>query len=272
MLNAGGDILFIKALMVAGFLPRISFVHKFLYLLGLGLFASTVQAGPSINIGTIYDYMASDKSSYLKRINNVGDSTAFVRVNIYEMTFDADGKATETALDNQGPLSAERKGLVASPARLIIPGKGMQGTRLLYLGNRDVERYYRVRFVPVVPEKEDQFAVPEEERKAYKNSMSAGVNILTGYGSVFFVRPENTRFTTRVHNSAIEYRVENAGNSTIELDGFKDCSMSQATDCKATRKIHLRPGKYFAFSKEPGRTYSYNLIEGGASKKVDVKP
>jgi len=76
MLNAGGDILFIKALMVAGFLPRISFVHKFLYLLGLGLFASTVQAGPSINIGTIYDYMASDKSSYLKRINNVGDSTA----------------------------------------------------------------------------------------------------------------------------------------------------------------------------------------------------
>ena len=42
---------------------------------------------------------------------------------------------------------------MASPARLIVPAKGMQGTRLLHMGGRDTERYFRVRFVPVVPEK-----------------------------------------------------------------------------------------------------------------------
>ena len=50
---------------------------------------------------------------------------------------------------------------MASPARLIVPAKGMQGTRLLHMGERDTERYFRVRFVPVVPEKEDEFAVSQ---------------------------------------------------------------------------------------------------------------
>ena len=64
---------------------------------------------------------------------------------------------------------------MASPARLIVPANGMQGTRLLYMGERDRERYFRVRFVPVVPEKEDEFAVSSEEREDYKKTLSAGV-------------------------------------------------------------------------------------------------
>jgi predicted GTPase len=78
---------------------------------------------------------------------------------------------------------------MASPARLIVPAKGMQGTRLLHMGARDTERYFRVRFVPVVPEKEDEFAVSSEERDAYKENLSAGVNVMTGFGTVFLSGP-----------------------------------------------------------------------------------
>jgi hypothetical protein len=63
---------------------------------------------------------------------------------------------------------------MASPARLIVPANGMQGTRLLHMGARDTERYFRVRFIPVVPEKEDEFAVSSDEREAYKETAVGG--------------------------------------------------------------------------------------------------
>ncbi|WP_338806835.1 molecular chaperone [Pseudomonas chlororaphis] len=246
-------------------------MQKLLAALVLGLCASAAHAGPNLNIGTVYDYMDGDKSTYLKRVFNSGDSTAFVRVNIFEITFDAKGNTTETPLDSAGSDASQRKGLVASPARLIIPAQGMQATRLLYMGERERERYYRVRFVPVVPEKEDQFNVSDADRELYKQSMSAGVNIMTGYGGIFFVRPKNTRFDTKIQDGPTEYRVANAGNSTIVLDEFKDCSVKNESDCQATQKHHLRPGMSFAFTKEAGRVYRFNLVEGSSSKEVEVK-
>lgn len=238
----------------------------------LSLGATCVQAGPNINIGTVYDYLDGDKSTFLKRVFNGGSSTAFVRVNIFEMTFDAAGRATEHALDNHGQGAARRVGLVASPARLIVPANGMQALRLLYVGEREHERYYRVRYVPVVPEREDQFAVSEAEREQYKASLTAGVNIMAGYGAIFFVRPKHIRFDTKVHDSANEYRVENAGNSTIELGDFRDCSQRDPGECLATRSHHVLPGRHFELSKASGRVYAYELIEGDKKTRVKLQP
>ena len=238
----------------------------------LSLCSTCAQAGPNINIGTVYDYLDGDKSTYLKRVFNGGSSTAFVRVNIFEMTFDAAGQATEHPLDNHGEYAARRSGLVASPARLIVPASGMQALRLLYVGERDHERYYRVRYVPVVPEREDQFAVSEVEREQYKASLTAGVNIMAGYGAVFFVRPKHTRFDTKVQDSASQYRVQNAGNSTIELGDFRDCSQHDPRECLATRSHHVLPGKAFELAKVAGRVYAYELIEGDKKTKVKLQP
>ncbi|MEB5932395.1 molecular chaperone [Pseudomonas mosselii] len=245
-------------------------MKKFIFGCALLWLGSAACAGPNINVGTIYDYMEGDKSTYLKRVFNAGDSTAFVRINIFEMVFSADGKTTEVPLHTDGPGAALRNGLIASPARLIVPASGMQATRLVYMGDRDRERYYRVRFVPVVPEKEDQFAVSDQERETYKTAMSAGVNVLTGYGTVFFVRPKDTRFATKIQDGDAEYRVDNTGNTTIELADFKDCSVSQAQECAEARKHIVLPGRHFSFVKAPGRKYSFNLVEGAASKSIKV--
>ena len=165
-----------------------------------------VQAGPQINVGTVYDYLDADKSTYLKRVFNSGDSTAFVKVNVLEIVYDTDGTPKEipVATSTDG---ASRNGLMASPARLIVPAQGMQGTRLLYMGERDRERYFRVRFVPVVPEKEDEFAVSGEEREDYKKNLSAGVNVMTGFGTVFFVRPKDARFESVVSETDNALRI-----------------------------------------------------------------
>ncbi|SIR41280.1 hypothetical protein SAMN05216509_2073 [Pseudomonas sp. B10] len=240
------------------------------FLLGvLSLFCLSAEAGPQINVGTVYDYLDADKSTYLKRVFNSGDATAFVKINVLEIVYGADGKPEEIPVVNTSD-GASRNGLMASPARLIVPAQGMQGTRLLYMGARDRERYFRVRFVPVVPEKEDDFVVSGEERDDYKKSLSAGVNVMTGFGTIFFVRPTDARFDTVINDTDQRYELRNNGNTVIIVDEFKSCSLSKESDCGATTKHHVLAGKTFTFDKEKDREYRFFLIEGANKKTMKI--
>jgi hypothetical protein len=239
-------------------------------ILGVWMVSFGVQAGPNINVGVVYDYLDGSKSSYLKRIFNGGTSTAFVKVEILEIVYDASGVPQEVPLQSQADATA-RDGLMASPARLIVPANGMQGTRLLYMGERASERYFRVRYIPVVPEKEDAFAVSDEEREEYQKTLQAGVSVLAGYGTVFFVRPKDTRYDTRIDDGAGRYELRNNGNSVIVVDEFKNCVAGKPTDCQPTTKNHVLPGRAFTFTKDAGRQYTFKLQEGDNQKNLEVK-
>ena len=78
-------------------------------LLGLlSVFCMPANAGPQINVGTVYDYLDADKSTYLNRVFNSGDSTAFVKVNVLEIVYDddrkrfKDGESDKTVADAVG--------------------------------------------------------------------------------------------------------------------------------------------------------------------------
>jgi predicted nucleic acid-binding Zn ribbon protein len=64
--------------------------------------------------------------------------------------------------------------------------------------------------------------------------------------------------------------VHNAGNATVVLDHFRDCSSTDERDCEATRMHHVMPGKTFAFERVPGRVYRFNLMEGHEHRAVLV--
>lgn len=238
-------------------------------LIGCCLVSFGVIAGPNINVGTVYDYMEADKSTYLKRVFNGGSSTAFVRIKITEIIYKADGTSEEVPLKTKD--SSVRDGLMASPARLIVPAKGTQGSRLLFMGNRDNERYFRVRFIPVVPEKEDEFALNQDQSDEYKKTLSAGVNVLAGYGTVFFVRPQVSRIDTRIDDTKDQYSVSNKGNTVVVVDEFKDCSSRDSMNCRPITKNHILPGRTFRFTKEAGRHYRFVLIEADKQKTIEVK-
>lgn len=244
-------------------------MKRFYSLIGLALISLNALAGPNINPGTMYDYMDGDKSTYLKRVFNGGSSTAFVRIQILEIIYKADGTSDEVPLKTQ--QGSVRDGLMASPARMIIPANSTQGSRLLFMGNRDQERYFRVRFIPVVPEKEDEFALSQEQSADYRKSMSAGVSVLAGYGTIFMVRPKNIRVDTRIDDQKNQYSINNHGNTVVLIDDFKDCSVKDSLDCKPVTKTHILPGKTFQFSKEPGRHYRFQLIEADKQKSIEVK-
>lgn len=246
-------------------------MKRLLALCGLALFFTMAQAGPQINVGVVYDYLEGDKSTYMKRVFNGGTSTAFIKIDILEILYSEDGSYQEVPLQDQDGALA-KDGLMASPARLIVPANGMQGTRLLFMGDRSQERYFRVRFVPVVPEAEDEFAVSAEEREEYKKErIAAGVKVLAGFGTVFFVRPKDTRFETAIDNSTSRYLLRNNGNSVVVIDEFKDCAAQKDNDCRPTTKHHVMAGRTFGFDKEPGREYRFNLIEGREEKAIEIK-
>ena len=85
---------------------------------GLLLMSLAAQAGPAINVGVVYDYLEGDRSSYLKRVFNGGTSTAFIKVNVLEIVYNADGTSREIPVasltDDKG--AATRRAIVRAAA------------------------------------------------------------------------------------------------------------------------------------------------------------
>lgn len=245
-------------------------MKKFITMLALAIITAQSQAAaPSINIGNLYDYMEGSQKTQLKRVYNGGDATAFVRVTVNEIVYDANNVATEI---DAGEVMASTKAdtLIVSPARLIIPAQGVQSARLLFMGNRDKERYFRVRYVPVLPEAGDAFNVSEAEAQAYAETVSAGVNLLAGYGTIVFVHPEKSEFDTQVVQKDDSFTIINNGNTSIVLDFVTDCTPN-GLECERPTKVHIRPGKQHLFDKKAGRLHKMELLEGDKSRKIEVK-
>jgi P pilus assembly chaperone PapD len=216
------------------------------------------QAAPELNVGGLYDYLEPGSSTLLKRVRNGGDSTAFVKVSVAELVYDAQGKPHEVRLDD---VPQDKRDVIVSPTRLIVPARGMQAMRILYRGKRDKERYYRLRFMPVLPEQGDEFALSDREAKAYGDSLKAGVQLLTGYGTLLFVHPADVHYQTPARLEGGQLHVSNQGNATVVLDHFRQCDAS-GTHCDTATKHHLLPGRSREFPAQPGRLLRFELHEG----------
>ncbi|WP_459040330.1 CS1 fimbrial subunit B flags: Precursor [Stenotrophomonas sp. PSU-St83] len=243
---------------------------KRLILLGAALLLPTFASAemPSIHVGAMYEYLLPDQGALLKRVRNSGDATAFVRVQVTEVRYTEDNTPYEVDVE-PGVYGGGGNALIASPSRLIVPRQGQQATRLLFHGNRDKERYYRVRFVPVLPKKEDEFALTEAQSEDYRRSIAAGVNVLTGYGVFVIVHPEAPSSDLRTDRQADRTVVHNAGNSTVVLDNVRQCSTGrQPGQCGASRRVHLLPGRSEAFAHLPGQDHRFEIVEGKSRKSV----
>lgn len=234
--------------------------------------AAAVHAAPEINIGEHFDYLESGKTNFLKRIRNTGSSTAFVEINVSELKFDEKtGETHEVAPAavsmKQGAAGQSQGTLVASPQRLIVPAGGAQATRLVFLGPRDQERYYRVRFSPVSSDKHGEFGADPEQDK--EKNISAGVTMMVGYGAIFTVRPDQPVYDTKFTEVGNAYRFVNRGNSTIVLREIYSCDAAEK-NCQSLGAKRVRPGRMTELAKSPGHSYSFDLVEGENKKPMHL--
>lgn len=229
--------------------------------------STAVFAAPAINIGSMHDFIEPGQSTLLKRIRNTGESTAFVRVSVAEMFFDSAGNVTEKPVNTEGVMSSKSDGLIATPTRMVIPAGGVQANRQLYVGKRDTERYYRVRFLPVLPDNPAEFAIDAQKLENYKKSMSAGVNVLSGFGAIVTVRPATLRYSSELKDGNKGFTIINNGNTTITLDNIYRCSNKEKS-CGIPTVRHILPGKSLTLDKAPGYNYKFDLMEGLNKKAV----
>ncbi|WP_039058425.1 hypothetical protein [Enterobacter sp. Bisph1] len=227
-----------------------------------------VSSAPLIGISSMYDIILPGSQSISKRIHNTGDSTAFVRVEILEIDPSKNKQQEEVPQKELSGSKLERNRLLVTPQRLIISPAGFSVVRVFWPGERERERYFRVRFAPVLPEADDSFGLDKEAISQYrKETLHAGLNVLTGYGTIVIVQPDNPTFKTVINDKAAEaVTISNDGNATIALDDLRQCK-GVRTDCSiATREIIL-PGRTHVVKRNAGNKISFTLIEGN-NKRV----
>lgn len=232
--------------------------------LGFGLcialfgWPAVAVAGPELNPGAFYRYIPAQRSTLVAPLRNVGDTTAFVKVELAELTFDAQGQAHEQPL-------AEKQGvdrpLLATPPRLIMPSGASQKVRLIYRGPRTQERYFRVRYVPVAPKARDDFALQPEEANAYSKALRAGVGVLKAMGTILIVGPAEPQYRTHLEPTEKRLRLVNEGTATVRVDDARYCDL-KTEQCELGTTLHIRPGQHVDIERRPGAVYRFDLREG----------
>ncbi|XTZ38138.1 hypothetical protein ACQYRI_19780 [Salmonella enterica] len=247
-----------------------SALHRMsIILLILGI-SFNALATPSIGIGSMYDFLAPDKQAMTKRIYNTGTSTAFVRVELLEIFPDKKGKEVESPVVETDGRELIKDRLIVTPLRMIIAPSGFQTVRFIWPGDRKVEKYYRVRFTPVMPEVDDSFGLNSHEVEAYrKKTLNAGLNILAGYGTLVMVQPEHAVFNTKIQPTASgPISVKNNGNTTIALENIRCCKKVD-TDCSGASRQFVLPGRTKKIETQKGLKTLFTLIEGYNKKEFD---
>lgn len=224
-------------------------------------------ATPEINIGAMHSFIEADRTSLLKQIRNKGSSTAYVRVTTTEIEFTEDGNAKEKDIDREALLKGDGYGLVISPTRLIVPASGMQANRMVVMGERDVERYYRVRYVPVIPDSTKEFGLTSEQAETYEKDVTAGVSVMAGYGAIVVVRPSKVEYNTLINETSDFVTFTNQGNSTVVFDAFAQCKAKRQA-CYSYRVQYLRPGKTLTVEKQANKSFRFTLVEGKSKSEM----
>lgn len=210
----------------------------------------------------MYDVLTPGMQSMTKRIYNTGDSTAFVRVELFEI-HPGSNKGEEVPQKELSGTVPERNRLIVTPQRLIIPPAGFQAIRILWPGDRVDERYFRVRFIPVMPENDDGFGLDKAAVSEYrKKNLMAGLNVLTGYGTIVIVQPDKPVFNTIINDTPSDsVTIRNNGNTTVSLDNIRQCKAAN-TDCGANSREFILPGRVHVMQKRAGYKTNFTLIEG----------
>ena len=120
----------------------------------------------------------------------------------------------------------------------------------------------------MLPSSADTFDQSADDQQAYKNTLAAQVTLLTGFGTLLFVRPDKVVFDTRLKDEKTTYSVHNAGNSVIALDFVKTCHVEITTQCSAIAQHYVLPGRTYTFTKEPDKVHSFVLQEGRAERTI----
>lgn len=227
----------------------------FVYMCGIA------SANAGIAIGQMYHQIDSTRVTEKKRIYNNGSDTAFVRVDVLELDIDSQELPPSDIDITQS--------LLVSPSRMIIPPGGTQTVRLIALGPREKERYFRVRYIPVAPNKHGEFPDDESQTEAGEVNTAGSVSVLIGYGTLVTVAPKEPRFKTRIDRAIASEALHNEGNTTVIAEHHRICP-ANGRECSGPTRDRIKPGKSLALATTADSHHRFDLIEGSRKTSMTV--
>lgn len=155
--------------------------------------------------------------------NTSTTETLFINVEVLEVSDPGTDKEQRVIVDDPAKI-----GLIATPAKLILPPNGRQQVRLVnMLTENDSDRIFRVNFTPVTGE-----AKVEE----------TGVKLMVGYQALVIVRPDRPETDLEMVRESDSITLSNNGNTNLYLEGIRQCKTAKEEQCESLVDQRLYSG------------------------------
>ena len=204
------------------------------------ILSSSAMAVAQINVTPLsIDFTQGGNKFSDISVMNISQETAYVRVDISRIDHPGMPNETVVAFNNDPQVF----GLIASPMRLAIPAKQLRRVRLLPLVHNNTEdAYYQIKITPVSGELESLLSP--------NKAIQAGVQIIVGYETKVFIRPQNAKAVVSISRVGNQVTIENTGNSNALLYQGQQCDAANKVCTPIANPAH----RLFA-----GNTWTFTL-------------
>jgi|GEM_PF-3385104 len=225
----------------------------FLAAVSLCSHASDFYAQANVSVQDMVLTFPSKGQRLVQQLRNTGEAPAFVKVDVLEILDPHTPNEREKALEiSQVP------DLVATPQRVVIPPKATRGVGLYLKKRWDKDRFFRVRFTPVRPTKEEGFVQGS-------NKVQTGASVGIAWGTLVVVPRANPSYQTELTQDGNIITLNNAGNSFVEIKNPKVCSDKSCSD---DFDFRVMSNESQSLDTKGLKSFSASLVEGGITRQV----
>lgn len=181
------------------------------------------EGASGIRLDSLYENLAQDRNYKDIRVYNDSNSVAYVSVSIVEVLNPGDNyEKVEEPKFGDGP--------VVNSKAIVIPVESSRSVRVFYPDDikRENDRFYRIRFRPVLPTKKEGFS--DEDINNVKEIYSS-FKISFAWGVLLSVpkRDPNLSLSAKLDEKR-QLILRNTGDSLVTVQSVVGCSMEN--DCK----------------------------------------
>lgn len=194
----------------------------------------------------------------LLRVSNTSNEIAYLDTHVVEVTYDDNDKEILTLVEG----AQKKNGVIVIPDKGIVPPKTSVMYRVLYTGDTIVgDRYFKVRFVPVISHEPNKKNIGLSEIKSgvFISLASSGyVAVKSNDGKPLL----NSRW---IPGKGVE--IKNVGTSIGLLNNCQLCD-SNGINCMTTNQLRVRPNTSKMISVESVESVVFRCVD---DEKINIR-
>ncbi|MBO1386538.1 hypothetical protein BVJ60_17395 [Vibrio cholerae] len=202
--------------------------------LNIAIASDVIEETSSVRLDSLYQKIDSEKNFADIRVYNDSSELSFVSVSVLEIL-----NPGEKVENFKNPEFG--RGPILSSKAIVIPSGSSKSIRVYYPEEieRVEDRFFRIRFSPVLPSKEYGFT--EDEINSAKENLSSKVNVSIGWGHLLVVGKQNPKlaYEAKIIENNTFISLENTGDSLLTFKSILACSKDKECSviAKGTRLI-----------------------------------